>query len=222
MWRSACIFGNSLLSTWWWSRWNFSPSLGLVPWRSPSLGYAKKGRVGRLSRRPLGHGGCRVPMNRWTNAGGSIDGHLPTVWRMPYKRVYPSLTVGDAIDAFIPTHGEGYMAQAAALRMSLRVPARNEWTKWTSAPHDCDVPFECERRLYRRALSWMQQLVYGISWGTLQRLRSLWPKTVQKVVSVSGSAYWTQVLEPVWLRASPVCPCIPGLDKQRLGRRELE
>ena len=50
----------------------WTPPLGLVPWRSPSLGYAKKGRVGRLSRRPSGHGGCSVPMNRWTNEGGSI------------------------------------------------------------------------------------------------------------------------------------------------------
>ena len=37
----------------------------------------------------------------------------------------------------------------------------------------------------------------------------------------SGSAYWTQVSEPVLLRASPVCPCIPGPAKWRLGLREL-
>ena len=97
------------------------------------------------------------------------------------------------------------------------------------------------------------ELVYGISWGTLQGLRSLWRRTVQTIVSVwrptgsasspsgvypgprggkvavslapprwcamrdqdpapsgpwSGSAYWTQVSEPVLLRASPVWPCI--------------
>ena len=115
------------------------PSLGLVPWRSPSLDYAKKGWVGRLRRRPSGHGGYSVPMNLWTNAGGSIDGHLPIAWRMPYKRVYPRLKAGDAIDASIPMHEEECMPQAAALRMSLRVPARNEWTEWMSAPHDCDM-----------------------------------------------------------------------------------
>ena len=37
----------------------------------------------------------------------------------------------------------------------------------------------------------------------------------------SGSAYWTQVSEPVLLRASPVCPCIPGPAKRRLGLKEL-
>ena len=35
------------------------PPLGLGP-----FGYAKKGRVVRLSRRSSGHGGCSVPMNR--------------------------------------------------------------------------------------------------------------------------------------------------------------
>ena len=110
------------------------------------------------------------------------------------------------------------------------------------------------------------ELVNGISWGTLQSLHSLWPRTVQTIVSVwqptgsalspsgvfpgwrggetavslalprwcvmrdqepgpsgpwSGSACWTQVSEPVLLRASPVCPCIPGSDKRRLGLREL-
>ena len=77
------------------------PLLGLVHWRSPSLGYAEKGRVGRLSRRPSGHGGFSVPMNRWANAGRSIDGHLPTAstqWPTGisqvesgrrYRRVYP-------------------------------------------------------------------------------------------------------------------------------------
>ena len=65
-----------------------SPFLGLLPWRSPSLGYAKKGRVGSFSRRPSGHGGCSVPMNRWKNAGGSTDGHLPIARRVPYKRVF--------------------------------------------------------------------------------------------------------------------------------------
>ena len=85
-----------------------------------------KGRVGRLSRRPSGHGGCNVPKNRWTNAGGSIDGHLPIAWRVPYKRVYPRSKTGDAINASIPMHGEGCIPQVAALRMSLRVPVRNE------------------------------------------------------------------------------------------------
>ena len=93
----------------------------------------------RLSRRPSGHGGCSVPMNRWRNAGGSIDGHLPIAWRVPYKLVYPRLKAGKAINASIPMHGEGSMPQVAALRMSLRVPVRNEWTEWMSAPHDCDM-----------------------------------------------------------------------------------
>ena len=87
--------------------------------------------MGRLSRRPLGHGGCSVPMNRWTNAGGSIDGHLPSAWRVLYKRVYRRLKAGDVIDTSIPLHGEGCMPQAAALRMSLWVPARNVWA-WLS------------------------------------------------------------------------------------------
>ena len=108
-------------------------------------------------------------MNRWTNAGGSIDWHLPIAWRAPYKRVYPRLKVGDATDASFPMHGEGCMPQAAALRISLRVLARNEWTEWMLAP------------LLSEAKS---ELVYGISWGTLQSLRSLWPRTVQMIVSV--------------------------------------
>ena len=115
------------------------PPLGLVPWRSSSLGYAKKGRVGGLRRRPWGHGGCSVPMNQSTNAGGSIDGYLPIAWRVPYKRVYPSLKAGDAMNASIPQHKEGFMTHAAALRMSLRVPERKEWTEWMSGPHDCDM-----------------------------------------------------------------------------------
>ena len=110
------------------------------------------------------------------------------------------------------------------------------------------------------------ELVYGISWGTLQSLRSLWPRTVHMIVSVwnptgstsspsgvfpgprggevdvilvlprwcvmrdqepapsgpwSGSAYWTQVSEPVLLRASQVCPRILRPAKRRLGLREL-
>ena len=36
-------------------------------------------------------------------------------------------------------HGQGCMLQAAALRMNLWVPVRNEWTEWMSAPHDCDM-----------------------------------------------------------------------------------
>ena len=114
-------------------------TLGLVPWRSPSLGSAKTRRVEWLRRLPSGHGGCSVPMNNRTNAGGSIDGHFPIAWRVPYKRVHPRLKAGHAIDASIPMHEEGCMPQAAALRMSLRVPARNEWTEWISAPHDCDM-----------------------------------------------------------------------------------
>ena len=58
---------------------------------------------------------------------------------MPYKRVYPRLKAGDAIDASIPMHEEGCMPQTAALRMSLRVAARNESTELMSAPHDCDM-----------------------------------------------------------------------------------
>ena len=34
--------------------------------------------------------------------------------------------MGDVLDASIPMHEEGCMPQAAALRMSLRVPAKNE------------------------------------------------------------------------------------------------
>ena len=85
------------------------PPLGLVPWQSPSLGYAKKGRVGMLSRRLLGYGGYSVPINEWINAGGSIDGHLPSAWRVPYKRVYLRSKAGHAIDASILMHGEGCM-----------------------------------------------------------------------------------------------------------------
>ena len=110
------------------------------------------------------------------------------------------------------------------------------------------------------------EFVYGISWGTLQSIRRLWPRTVQTIVSVlhptrsasspsgvfpsprgsevdvslalprwsamrdqkpapsgpwSGSAYWTQVSEPVLLWASPVCSRIPGPAKPRLGLRQL-
>ena len=111
------------------------PPLGLLPWRSPSLGYAKKGRVGRLSRRHLGGVSRRV----YPNAGGSIDAHLPIVWRVPYKRVYPRLKEGDAIDASIPMHGEGCMPQAAALCMRVWVPVKNEWNAWMSEPHDWDM-----------------------------------------------------------------------------------
>ena len=206
------------------------------------------------------------------NAGDSIDGHLFSAWRVLYKRVYPRLKAGDAIDASIPMHGEGCMPQATALRMCLRVPVRNEWTEWTewiSAPHDCDM---CPSNVREEPIDGLSldeaksELVNGISWGTLQGLRSLWTRTVQTIVSVwhltgsaslpsgvfpdprggeaavslslprwyamrnqepgpsgpwSGSAYWTQVSEPVLLRASPVCPCIPGPAKRRLGLREL-
>ena len=55
-----------------------------------------------------------------------MDGHLPIARRVPYKRLYPRLKAGDAIDASIPMHREGCMPQAAALKMSLRVPVRNE------------------------------------------------------------------------------------------------
>ena len=75
------------------SQCSMLPPRGLLPWRSPSLGYAKKRRMRRLSRRFSGHGGCSVPMNRWTNAGDSIDGHLPSAWRVPYKRVCECLRV---------------------------------------------------------------------------------------------------------------------------------
>ena len=110
------------------------------------------------------------------------------------------------------------------------------------------------------------ELVYEISWGKLQSLRSLWPRTVQMIVSMwhptgsalslsgvfpglrggevkvslalprwcvmwdrepapvgpwSDSAYWTRVSEPVLLRASLVCPYIPGPAKRRLGLMEM-
>ena len=143
------------LSTQWYTIYN-RPPLGMVPWRSSSLGYAKKGRVGRLSRRPSGHGGCSVPMKRWTNASGSIDWHLLSAWKVLYKRVYPRLKAGNAINASIPMHGEGCMPQAAALRMSLSVPARNKWTKWMSAPHDCDMCLSNVREepIDRLSLEW--------------------------------------------------------------------
>ena len=98
-----------------------SPPLGLVPWRNSSHGYAKKEQVRRLSRRPSGHGGCGVPMNRRTNAGGSIDETLPSAWRVASKRVYPRLKAGDAIDASILMHWEGCMPQAASLKMKQTV-----------------------------------------------------------------------------------------------------
>ena len=65
--------------------------------------------------------------------------HLPIAWRVPYKRVYRRFKAGDAIHVSIPIYGEGCMPQAAALRMSLRVPVRNKWTECMSAPHDCDM-----------------------------------------------------------------------------------
>ena len=78
-------------------------------------------RVSGLAALSLGLGDCSVPMNLWTNARGSIDGHLPIVWRVPYKWVYPRLKAGDAIDASIRMHGGDTslcMPQAAALCMS--------------------------------------------------------------------------------------------------------
>ena len=94
-------------------------------------------------------------MNRWTNAGGSIDGHLPSAWRVPYKRVYPRLEARDAINTSISMHEEGRMPQTAALSMS--ASACEEWVNWMniSAAWLWYVSFECERRTYRRALSWM-------------------------------------------------------------------
>ena len=132
------------------------PPLGLLPWQSPSLGYAKKGRVGRLSRWPSGHEGCSVPMNRWTNAGGSIDGHFPIAWRVSYKRVYLRMKAGDAIDASIPMHEEGCMPRHRAEYES--ASACEEWVNWmnVSATRLWYVSFECERRSYRRALSRMR------------------------------------------------------------------
>ena len=164
-----------------------TPPLGLVPSRSPSFGYAKKGRLGRLSRRPSGHGCCSALMNLWINAGSSIDGHLPSAWRVLYKRVYPTLKVGDATDASISMHGEGCMPQAAALRMSLWVPARNELTEWMQAPRDCDM---CPSNVREEPIDGLS-LEWGSEWtglwnllGALQILRSLWPRTVQTIVSV--------------------------------------
>ena len=146
-----------------------------------------------------------------------------------------------------------------------------EWVNWinVSAAWLWYVSFKCERRTYRRALSWMR---LRANWCMespgrhCKSLRSLWPRTVQTIVSVwhptgsasspsgvfpsplggeddvslpllrwcamrdqkpapsgpwSGSAYWTQVSEPVLLRASPVCPSIPRPAKRRLGLREL-
>ena len=171
------------------------------------------------------------------------------------------MKAGDAIDASIPMHGEGCIPQAAALRMSELNECQRRMTVI------CVLRMR-EKTLYTGSLliKPKSELVYGTSWGTLQSLRSLWPRTVQTSVSVwhptgsassltdvfpdprggeadvslalprwcamqdekpapsepwSGSAYWTQVLEPVMLRASPVCPCIPGPAKQRSGLREL-
>ena len=53
--------------------------------------------------------------------------------------VYPRSKAGDIIDASIPMHGEGCMPQVTALKISLWVPARNEWMEWMTAPHDCDI-----------------------------------------------------------------------------------
>ena len=86
--------------------------LALCAWRC-----VRGVRVSGPGALPLGHGDCSVPINLWSNAGGSIDGHLPIVWRVPYKRVYPRLKAGDAIDASILMHGEGCMPQAAELCM---------------------------------------------------------------------------------------------------------
>ena len=43
-----------------------------------------------------------------------------------FHDLIPRLKAGDVIDVSIPMHGEGCMPQAAALRVRLRVPARNE------------------------------------------------------------------------------------------------
>ena len=95
-------------------------------------------------------------MNRWTNAGGSIDGHIPIVWRVPYKRVYPRLKTGDALNASIPMHGEGCMPRCGAENES--ASACEEWVNWmnVSTAWLWYVSFECERRTYRRSLSWMR------------------------------------------------------------------
>ena len=56
------------------------------------------------------------------------------------------LKAGDAIDASIPMHEEGCMPQAAALRMNLRVPARNKWTEYLGrSSGGCGVESEISR-----------------------------------------------------------------------------
>ena len=67
------------------------------------------------------------------------NGHLPSAWRVPYKRVYPRSKAGDTKYASILMHGNRCMPQAAALKMGLWVPARNEWIEWMTAPHGCDI-----------------------------------------------------------------------------------
>ena len=161
-------------------------------------------------------------MNRWSNAGGSIDGHLPIAWKVPYKRVYPRLKAGDPIDASIAIHGEGCMPQAAALKMSLRVPVRNEWTEW---PRTVQTIVSIWRPT--GSASSPSGVFPGPRGGEVAVNLALpgWCAMRDQEPAPSGpwsgSAYWTHVSEPVLLRASPVCPCIPGPAKRRLGLREL-
>ena len=166
-------------------------------------------------------------------------------------------------------HGEGCIPQAAALRMSLWVPARNEWTEWMPAPHDCDM---CPSNVREELIDGLS-LERGSEWtnewnllgdtakppqsvtknspndrfvwhptGSASSLSGAFPglRGTEAAVSLalsrwcampdqepapsgpwSGSACWTQVSENVLLRANPVCTCIPGPAKRRLGLREL-
>ena len=156
-------------------------------------------------------------MNRWTNAGVSIDGHLPIAYRTSYKRVYPRLKAGDAMDASILMHGEGCMPQAATLRMCLPVPARNVWTEWMSAPHDCDM---CPLNAREEPIDGLN-LEWDLEWTGVWNPLGDTAKPPQSVIPSSPSACWTQVSEPVLLGAGPVCPCILEPAKWRLVLREL-
>ena len=133
-----------------------SPPLGLGPWQNPSLGIAKKGRVGRLSRRPSSHRGCSVPMDRWTNAGGSIDGHLPIAWREPYKRVYPRLKSGGRYRRVCP-----HVWRSTYRRALSWMRQKANWCMESPGRH-CKASAVCDQEQYKRSFP------YGVPLGMLR------------------------------------------------------
>ena len=112
-------------------------------------------------------------------------------------------------------HGEVCMPQAAALRMSLWVPARNEWTEWMSTLHDYDmcpsnvrlVPqcvlkfvhivdartFWSDQRVVTNCRMWNLRLVpqYVLRFVHIVDARTLWP--YQCVVA--NCRIWNQTLK---------------------------